>query len=71
MGGGSPPGRNARLDEFEECWPHAKSYGRRLDADGQRMTGLLLAAKSLVGQVQQQRTLADATKPRAAMKGGE
>ena len=31
---------------------------------------LLLAAKGLVGQVQQQQTLADATKPQAAMKGG-
>ena len=38
---------------------------------GQRMKGRLLVAKDLAGQEQQQRIVADETKPQAAMKGGE
>ena len=38
MGGGgggvSLPWRNERPNESEECWPDAKSYGRRLEVDG-------------------------------------
>ena len=38
---------------------------------GQQTTDRLLAAKGLVGQEQQQRTVADETKPQAAMKGAK
>ena len=51
-----PPGRNERPDEFEVGWSDAKAYGCRQDTDGQQ---------------QQQRIVADETKPQAAVKGGE
>ena len=51
-----PPGQNERPDEFEVGWSDAKAYGCRQDT---------------VDQQQQQRIVADETKPQAAVKGGE